>query len=88
MAPRVCGSLARVEHRHRCVYCRTLWFCHEDCPLAGASACEECREKIRLSPQTPRRVIPLASGDRVLDRLTEQIAERLRQRLRQRPPLL
>jgi hypothetical protein len=77
-----------VEHRHRCVYCRTLWFCHEDCPLAGASACEECREKIRLSPQTPRRVIPLASGDRVLDRLTEQIAERLRQRLRQRPPLL
>jgi hypothetical protein len=63
---------------------RALWF--EDCPLPGASACEACCEKIRLSPETPRRVIPLASRDRVLDRLTEQAAERLRQRLRQRPP--
>ena len=67
--------------------CRALWFCFEDCPLPGASACEACCEKIRLSPETPRRVIPLARGDQVLDRLTEHAAERLRQRLRQRPPL-
>jgi hypothetical protein len=75
-----------MEHEHRCVYCRTLWFCHEDCPVVGPSACEECCEKIRRSPETPRRVVPLGSDDRVLDRLTEHTAERLRQRLRQRPP--
>jgi len=76
-----------MEHQHRCVYCRTLWSCYEDCPVAGASACDACREKIRQSPDTPRRVIPLARGDRVLDRLTEHAAEQLRERLRQRPPL-
>jgi hypothetical protein len=76
-----------VEHQHRCVYCRALWFCYDDCPVTGA-ACEACCEKIRRSPDMARRVIPLARGDRVLDRLTEHVAEQLRQRLRQRPPQL
>jgi hypothetical protein len=67
-----------VEHRHRCVYCHTLWFCYEDCPLAGASACVDCREKLARSPDIPRRVIALERGSPVLDRLAEREAERIR----------
>jgi hypothetical protein len=69
---------AVMEHRHRCVYCSAAWFCHDDCLLAGPSACEACRDKISRSPGTPRRVIALRSGSRVLDRLAEYEAERLR----------
>ena len=71
-----------MEHRHRCVYCDALWFCYEECALPGPSACDECREKIRRSPDMPRRVIALGTGGRTLDLLTQREAERLRQRLR------
>ena len=74
-----------MEHPHRCVYCSSEWFCYEDCPLAGPSACDQCREKLRRSPEIPRRVIALSEGSQVLDRLAEREAERLRQRLRRRP---
>jgi hypothetical protein len=67
-----------MEHRHRCVYCSAAWFCYDDCPLPGPSACEDCREKINRSPGTPRRVIPLSAGSGVLDRLAKHEAERLR----------
>jgi hypothetical protein len=70
-----------VEHRHHCLYCRVQWFCHEDCPLAGPSACEECRQKLRQSPDMPRRLIALRDS-RVLDHLAEQEAQRIRQQLR------
>jgi hypothetical protein len=73
-----------VEHHHRCVYCRSEWFCHEDCPLAGPSACDACREELRRSPDIPRRVIALSDGSPVLDRLAEREAERLREILRRR----
>src|SRR5262245_59340831 len=33
-------------------------FFQTHCPLPEASACEACGEKIRLSPDAPRRVIP------------------------------
>jgi hypothetical protein len=69
-----------VEHRHRCVYCRSEWFCYEDCPLAGLSACEGCREKLRESPDMPRRVIAL-NDTRVLDRLAQREADRIRRNL-------
>jgi hypothetical protein len=64
------------------VYCRLLWFCHEDCPLAGPSACADCREKVRRSPDTPRRVIMLQDGSRVLESLAEREAERIRELIR------
>jgi hypothetical protein len=64
------------------VYCRVFWFCHEACPLAGPSACAECREKIRRSPDMPRRVIMLEDGSRVLDSLAEVEAERIRALIR------
>jgi hypothetical protein len=73
-----------VEHHHRCVYCRSEWFCYEDCPFAGPSACDECREKLRRSPDIPRRVIALNNGSQVLDRLAEREAERIRQMFRRR----
>jgi hypothetical protein len=75
-----------VEHRHRCVYCDSLWFCHEDCPFAGLSACADCREKLRQAPGMPRRVIALRARSPVLDRLTEHTAERLRRSLRRNDP--
>ena len=73
-----------MEHHHRCVYCRSEWFCHEDCPLAGPSACDACRDKLRRSPDIPRRVIALSDGSQVLDRLAEREAERLREMIRRR----
>jgi hypothetical protein len=66
------------------VYCRTPWFCHEDCPLAGPAACADCREKVRRSPTIPRRVIMLEDSSRVLDSLAEREAARLRELLRRR----
>jgi hypothetical protein len=75
-----------VEHRHHCVYCQTFWFCHEDCPLTGASACATCREKLRRSPDMPRRVIALDEGSQVLDRLAQHEGERLRRLLRKLRP--
>jgi hypothetical protein len=78
------GRLPAVEHHHRCVYCRSEWFCYEDCPLAGPSACDECREKVRRSPDIPRRIVALSDGSQVLDRLAEREAERLRQMFRRR----
>jgi hypothetical protein len=75
--------LRAVEHRHRCIYCHAEWFCHEDCPRAGLSACEGCREKLARSPEMPRRVIAL-DDTRVLDRLAEREAERLREMIRRR----
>ena len=74
-----------MEHRHGCVYCTTLWFCHEDCPLDGPSVCEDCRAKLLDVPETPHRVVPL--GPRVLARLAQYDADRIRQALsrRQRP---
>jgi hypothetical protein len=71
-------NCAAMEHRHGCVYCSVEWFCNEDCPVPGLSACAACRENISRSPDTPRRVIPLSAGSPVLDRLAEQEAERLR----------
>jgi hypothetical protein len=71
-----------VEHSHHCLYCRTRWFCHEDCLLSGPSVCEPCRDKLGESPDMPRRVIELSPGTAVLDRLAEREAERLRGRLR------
>jgi hypothetical protein len=76
-----------VEHRHRCVYCQTSWFCHEDCPLAGPAACADCIAKLQRSPDTPRRVIMLPDGSRALDRLAEREAERIRDTLRRDRPL-
>jgi hypothetical protein len=74
-----------VEHSHHCLYCYTRWFCHEDCVLAGPSVCEPCRDKLRGSPDMPRRVIAL-SDPQVVDRLVQRETERLRGRLRgQRP---
>jgi hypothetical protein len=72
-----------VEHKHRCVYCEALWFCHEDCPFDGPSACTSCRDKIRQSPEVPRRVIAL-DDTRLLDRLAEREADRVRQMIRRR----
>jgi hypothetical protein len=69
-----------MEHRHRCIYCRTEWSCLDDCPLAGLSACDGCRERLRRSPDMPRRVIAL-EDTRVLDRLVERESERIRRRL-------
>jgi hypothetical protein len=71
-----------MEHRHRCLYCDAAWSCGDDCPYAGPSACERCRERLRRTPGAPRRVIPLRAGSPVLDGLTEHTAERLRRRLR------
>ena len=75
-----------MEHPHRCVYCRDRWLCYDDCPLAGASVCANCRERLRTCPDTPLRVIPLQ--DRrdgwVFDRLIEYDAERMRRELRRR----
>lgn len=73
-----------MEHPHRCVYCSERWFCYEDCPLAGASVCEKCRDK--LTEDTPLRVIPLLDrrDSWVFDRLIEHDAERLRHELRRR----
>ena len=71
-----------MEHSHHCLYCRTRWFCHEDCLLPGPSVCEPCRDKLGESPDMPRRVIELSPGTAVLDRLAEREAERLRGRLR------
>jgi hypothetical protein len=81
------ATLPAMEHPHRCVYCRSLWFCYEDCPLAGPSACEKCREKLLRSPETPRPVIPIERNSRVLDRLLEYDADRIRENLirRRRP---
>jgi hypothetical protein len=67
-----------MEHPHRCVYCSAAWFCYDDCPLPGPSACEPCRERIKGSSGAPRRVIPLRAGSQVLDALAKQEAERLR----------
>jgi hypothetical protein len=64
-----------------------LWFCHEDCPLAGPAACAECIENLRRSPGMPRRVVMLKDGSRALDRLAEREAERIRETLRRDPPL-
>jgi len=77
------ATLCAVEHRHRCIYCRAAWFRYEDYPVSGASACDDCREKLRTSPDTPRHVIALRDL-RVLDRLAEHVAERLRDSLRRR----
>jgi hypothetical protein len=49
--------------------------------MAGPSACADCREKIRQSPDMPRRVIALKDS-RVLDRLAEREAERIRRLIR------
>jgi hypothetical protein len=46
--------------------------------MVGLSACRECREKIQRAPDTPRRVIALQEGSRVLGRLAEREAERIR----------
>lgn len=85
MARRACGRLLAVEHRHHCVYCQTLWFCHDDCPLAGPSVCAACREKLRRSPDMPRLVIALHDGSEVLARLAEHEGERIRELFRRRP---
>jgi hypothetical protein len=77
-----------VEHHHRCVYCRTEWSCHEECPLAGPSVCTDCREKLADAPPgTPYRVIPLDRATRILGSLVEHEADRLTRELkrRQRP---
>jgi hypothetical protein len=74
-----------VEHSHHCLYCHTRWFCHEDCVLAGPSVCEPCRDKLQVSPDTPRRVVAL-SDPQVVDRLIQQETERLRGRLRRHRP--
>jgi hypothetical protein len=79
----VVGS-SPVEHPHRCLYCDTLWFCHEACVLAGPSVCAGCRERLLRSPETPLRVIPLRHPHVVIDRLAEHVAERLRDSLRRR----
>jgi hypothetical protein len=73
--------LCRLEHPHRCVYCHRLWFCPEACPIAGPSACDDCREKARTAAGTTRRVIAL-DNVWVLDCLTEHTAEQLRAALR------
>ena len=76
-----------MEHPHRCVYCSEHWFCYEDCPLAGASVCAACREKLREAPEdTPLRVIPLLDrrDSWVFDRLIEYDAERVRHEIRRR----
>jgi hypothetical protein len=77
-----------MEHPHRCVYCHTAWSCYEDCPFAGASVCERCRDKLCESPDMPLRVIPLRDrrDSWVFDRLTEYDAERIRQSLRRDRP--
>ena len=67
-----------MEHPHRCVYCSAAWSCYDDCPLPGPSACEACRERIKGSPDIPRRVIPLTADSEVLDALAKHEAERLR----------
>src|SRR5207237_7659099 len=72
-----------VEHAHRCVHCRVVWLCYDDWPLAGPSACAECREMVLRSPETPWRVVPLRDR-RVFDRLAEHAAERIRELLRSR----
>ena len=78
------GFLA-VEHPHRCVYCANVWFCHEDCPLAGPSVCAECHEKLLVAPpETPLRVIALERGSRVLDCLAEYDAARITRQLKRR----
>jgi hypothetical protein len=76
---------AAMEHHHRCVYCATVWFCHEDCVLSGASACEDCREKLRMSPEMQRRVVDLRDR-RVMDRLIEHASENIRKLLRRDRP--
>jgi len=78
-----CGTLPAVEHGHTCVYCGAQWFCYEDCPFAGPSACEAC--SVNLAPNTPRRVIPLRDNW-LFDRLTDQAAERIRQKFRRDRP--
>ena len=68
-----------MEHRHHCLYCGSVWFCFEDCPLAGSYICTQCAEK-DLSA-IPRRLISLPRASwKVLDRLTLAEAERLRRR--------
>jgi hypothetical protein len=76
-------TLPAVEHGHICVYCGARWFCHEDCPFAGPSACESC--SVNLTPNRPRRVIPLRHSW-VMNRLTEQTSERIRKLIRRDRP--
>ena len=74
-----------VEHRHSCVYCEALWFCHDDCPLSGPSVCEDCRPKIAEAPPgTPYRVIHLDRASRILRQLSEYEAARLARELKRR----
>jgi len=77
------GTLAAVEHHHRCVYCATQWFCHEDCPYAGPSACADCRDRVRASPGITRRVVRLTDSS-VLQRLADREGQLLRDLLRRR----
>ena len=73
-----------MEHPHRCLYCDALWFCHEECVLAGPSVCAACRERVIRSPDMPRRVIPLRNPHVVIERLAEDVADRLRDSFRRR----
>ena len=71
------------EHPHRCLYCEALWFCQQECPLVGPSVCDTCRDRIRRTPETPLRVIPLRDPS-VLARLAENEGKRWRQSFRRR----
>jgi hypothetical protein len=59
--------------------------CHDDCALTGASACDECREKLRTNPEMQRRVFMLRDH-RVIDSLVEHAAENIRRMLRRDRP--
>ena len=77
-----------MEHPHRCVYCRVDWFCLEDCPLAGPSVCDDCRDKLADEPPgMTYRVVALDRASHVLGSLVERAADRLRRELRRRQAL-
>ena len=73
------------EHPHRCLYCEVMWFCENECPLVGPSVCDGCRDRIRRSPNTPVRVIPITDVS-VVERLMQAEGKRWRQAFRRRMP--